>query len=175
MKKISRTIVVGAVAALALASFAGPAGAHRGKDKGKKAMGMIASFDGTTLTVTTPAGETVTGTFTEETRVKVDHRGHHDRSGNPTRGDVDDLTAGAFVLRMKIEEDGTLDKIWVRAAQSESHEFEPKPETPETPEPAETPEPVETPEPLPTETPDPLPTETPDPVETTTTELPTAS
>ena len=169
MKKLSRIIVVGAAAALALASIATPAAAHKGKGKGKKPMGTIASFDGTTLTVTTTDGATTTATYTEDSKIKVEHRGHHDRSGRPSEGDAADLTAGAFVLKMKTEEDGTLERIRVRPA---THDEAPAPdptETPEIPEapapdPTETPEIPEAPAPDPTETPEspaPDPTETP--------------
>lgn len=116
MLKSHRILVVAISAALTLAVTAAPAAAHRGKGWGKKATGTIASFDGTTLTVTTTEGETVTATFTEETRVKVEHRGHHDRSGNPSNGDATHLTAGSYVLKMKVAEDGTLEKIRVRSA-----------------------------------------------------------
>ena len=126
MRKFRTTVVVAATAALALSSFAGPASAHRGKGWGKRAMGTVASFDGTTLTVTTTEGETVTATFTEETRVKVEHRGHHDKSGHPSEGDATDLVAGALVLKMKTNDDGTLDRIKVRPATHDTdHHGEP--------------------------------------------------
>ena len=114
MQKVSPRIALAAVAALALATIAVPALAHGGKGSGKKAMGTIASFDGTTLTVTTTGGETVTATFTEDTKVKVEHRGHHGRHGNPSKGSADNLTPGTFVLKMKTDDDGTLEKIRVR-------------------------------------------------------------
>ena len=116
MTRFHRTLVVAITAALTLTVTAAPAAAHRGKGSGKKPLGTVASFDGTTLTVTTTAGETVTATFTEDTQVKVEHRGHHDRSGKPSHGDAADLTAGTYVLRMKVADDGTLEKIRVRSA-----------------------------------------------------------
>ena len=143
MHKVSARIALAAVAALALAAVTLPALAHGGKGGGRKAMGTIASFDGTTLTVTTTDGETVTATFTEDTKVKVEHRGHHGRNGNPSNGSAANLTPGTFVLKMKTAEDGTLEKIRVRPTAFEH--------------PAETPEPTETP----TETTTPEPTETP--------------
>jgi hypothetical protein len=145
MHRVSRKVVLAAVGALALATLVAPAGAHNGKGGGKKPMGTIASFDGTSLTVTT-ADEDVTATVTDDTKVKVEHRGHHARGkghGNPSRGDAEDLTAGTFVLDMKVDDDGNLDRIRVRSA------------APHDPDPRATPTPTETPTPTPTETPTP--------------------
>ena len=113
--RISRGITCTAVALMAVAAIAAPVAAHRGKGGGKKPMGTIASFDGTTLTVTTTSGDEVTGTVTEDTQIKKEHRGHHSRNGNPTKGSVQDLTAGTFVLRMKVEDD-VVEKVRVRSA-----------------------------------------------------------
>ena len=137
MHHVSRKLVLTAVAVLALASIATPALGHRGKGSGKKATGTIASFDGTTLTVTTSDGST-TATVTDDSKIRVEHRGHHGRGkghGNPSKGTAEDLTAGAFVLKMKTDDDGTLDQIHIRPA---AHEVDPT-ETP-TPEPTETPD-----------------------------------
>ena len=169
MQKVSSRIALAAVAALALGTIAVPALAHGGKGGGKKAMGTIASFDGTTLTVTTTDGETATATFTEDTKVKVEHRGHHARKGNPSNGSADSLTPGTYVLRMKTDDDGTLEKIRVRPTafehpaetpeategdETEGDETEGD-ETDETPapEPDESETPDETPAPEATETP----------------------
>ena len=119
MTKFRRTIVVATIGALAVAALAAPATAHRGRGHGKKPMGTIASFDGTTLTVTLTSGETATATVDEGTKVKVEHRGHHERGnghGNPSNGSADDLTAGTFVLRMKVDDEGAAEKIRVRPA-----------------------------------------------------------
>ena len=146
MHRVSRKVVLAAVAALALATLVAPAGAHSGKGGGKKALGTVTSFDGTTLTVTTADGD-VTATVTEDTKVKVEHRGHFAKGngksrGNPSRGDADDLTDGTFVLDMKVDDEDNLVRIRVRSA------------APQEGEPAETPEPTETPDPEETETPD---------------------
>ncbi|MDQ3940473.1 MAG: hypothetical protein M3238_03875 [Actinomycetota bacterium] len=107
---------------VALGAIAAPiASAHKGRGQGKKPIGTIASFDGTTLTVTTTAGTTVTATVTEDTQIKIEHRGHHARAkrhGNPSNGALDALAAGNFVLRMKVD-DGELDKIRIRPATTE--------------------------------------------------------
>ena len=129
MQRVSRKVLLVATATLVVASFAASAGAHSGKGEGKKPIGTIASFDGTTLTVDLASGETETATVTEDTQIKVEHRGHHAARGkghgSPSHGDSEALTAGAFVLRMKVDEDGSLDKIRVRPASL--HEVEPAP------------------------------------------------
>ena len=154
MHRVSRKVVLAAIGALALATLVSPAGAHNGKGGGKKALGTIASFDGTTLTVTTADGN-VTATVTEDTKVKVEHRGHFAKGkdsgkgrGNPSRGDAEDLVAGTFVLDMKVDDEGNLDRIRVRSAAP--HETEP------TATPAPTDTPTETPAPEVTETPAPV-------------------
>ena len=130
MSKRSGKVASAAILILAVAVIAGPAAAHRGRGAGKKPMGTVTSFDGTTLTVTTTSGEVVTGTVTEDTKVKKEHRGHHSRSGNPSNGTVEDLTAGTFVLRMKLD-DGVVEKIRVRSGAPHEAE-EPETEEPET-------------------------------------------
>jgi hypothetical protein len=145
MHRVSRKVVLAAVGALALATLVAPAGAHNGKGGGKKPMGTVASFDGTTLTVTT-ADDDVTATVTEDTKVKVEHRGHHSKGkghGNPSRGDAENLTAGSFVLDMKVDDDGNLVRIRVRSAAP----HDPEPTSTPTETPTETPAPTETPTP----------------------------
>ena len=147
-----RVVLVAVSAALVMGSLAVTAGAHNGKGGGKKAMGTVTSFDGTALTVTTTDGETVTATVTEDTKVKVEHRGHHGRGkghGNPSNGDAEDLTAGAYVLKMKVDDEGNLEMIRVRPA---TH-GEPTPSTTPSEAPTETPTSTETP--TPTEEPTP--------------------
>ena len=113
-----KVVLIGVSAALVLGSVAATAGAHKGKGQGKKAMGTIESFDGSTVTVDVGADDPVTATVDEDTKIKVEHRGHHDRGkghGNPSRGSADDLTPGTFVLDMKVD-DAHLDRIRVRPA-----------------------------------------------------------
>lgn len=163
MHRASWKVLPVAIAAVAVASFAATAGAHSGKGEGKKPLGTIASFDGTTLTVALTSGETETATVTEDTQIKVEHRGHpvHKKGrdkgqGNPSQGDPEVLTAGSFVLRMKVDEDGNLDKIRVRPA---THGGEPSATPTPTAGPTETPAPTETPSPTGT----PAPSESPSP------------
>ena len=113
-----RLRITAAGAALLLAFAATPATAHQGHGTGKKPMGTIESFDGTTLTVTLSDGSSQSATTTDDTRVKVEHRGNHTHGrghGNPSRGSLDDLQAGNFVLRMKMRGD-TLEQIRIRRA-----------------------------------------------------------
>ena len=148
MHRFSGKVVLIAVSAgLVLGSLAATAGANKGKGEGKKAMGTIESFDGTTISVDVGEDEAVTATVDDDTKIKVEHRGDHARGkghGNPSRGTTDDLTEGTFVLKMKVD-DGHLDKIKVRPTTGEPTE------TP-TVAPTETP-PAETPSPIPSESP----------------------
>ena len=104
-------------AALVLGAVAAPAalaGDRDGSRKGgKKPIGSVASFDGTTLTVTLNDGSSATATADEDSRVKVDHRGRPSAKGNPTRGSLEDLVAGTLVLRLKTD-DGVLEKVRIR-------------------------------------------------------------
>ena len=116
MNKGYRKLASVAVLVLAVSALAAPAVAHRGHGSGRKAMGTVTSFDGTTLTVTETDGTTVhTATATEDTQVKVENRGHR-RGKHASNGSLADLTAGTYVLKMKVAEDGTLEKIRVRSA-----------------------------------------------------------
>lgn len=108
-------------AALVLGAVAAPAAlAKRPSGKGgKKPVGTVASFDGTTLTVTMKDGSSRTATADESTQVKIDHRGRPSAKGNPTRGSLDDLVAGNLVLRMKTD-DGALEKVRIRRVATET-------------------------------------------------------
>jgi hypothetical protein len=154
MHRLSGRVVLVAVSvALVLATVAATAGAHKGKGQGKKAMGTVESFDGTTISVDVGEDEAVTATVDDDTKIKVEHRGHHARGkghGNPSRGTTDDLAEGAFVLDMKID-DGHLDRIRVRPV-THGEPTETPTETP-TEAPTETPTPTETASPAPSETP----------------------
>jgi hypothetical protein len=93
------------------AAIAGPKAAAR--KGGKKPMGTVSSFDGTTLSVARKNGSSLTVTTDEDTRVKLEHRGRHARKGNPSNGTLEDLVVGAFVLKMKVDDD-VLEKIRLR-------------------------------------------------------------
>ena len=92
------------------------------KPGGKKALGEVVSFDSSTstLAVRLNDGQTVTATVAPDVQVKLEHRGNHTRGkghGNPSNGSVDDLVAGAYVLRWKFE-DAVLTKVRLRPPQS---------------------------------------------------------
>jgi len=96
------------------------ASAKRGEGK---SAGTIASFDGTTLTVTMNDASTMTATVTEATKIKVSHRGRHEHGRGfkkHSNGTLEDLVAGNLVVKMKMAE-GALEKIRIkRAAAPES-------------------------------------------------------
>ena len=152
MHRVSGRVVLVAVSvALVLGTVAATAGAHKGQGKGKKAMGTIESFDGTTISVDVGEDEAVTATVDDDTKIKVEHRGHHARGkghGNPSRGTTEDLAEGAFVLDMKVD-DGHLDRIRVRPATHGEPTATPTPTSTET----STETPTQTPSPEPSETP----------------------
>jgi hypothetical protein len=119
---VVRTITIASLAAL-VAGGTLTAHAKNSRPKnwgGKKAIGTVLTFDPATraLTIDMTEGDDFTGTLAEDAQVKLDHRGHSRRGeghGNPTRGSLEDLTAGAGVLRMK-SEDGVVTKIRLRPA-----------------------------------------------------------
>lgn len=98
---------------------------HRahGADLSGRAAGTIASFDGTTLTITLADGSTVSGAVTDDTGVGViqvapaatsSHDGGgdwgdggrwwgHNRGCGSDHGDTSDLVAGATVWKAKLE------------------------------------------------------------------------
>ncbi|HEV2754766.1 MAG TPA: hypothetical protein VG318_03185 [Actinomycetota bacterium] len=112
-----------AVSLAVLLAAAAPAAAkspHSEQRGGKKPLGSIVSFDPATsaLVVDVAGDEDLTATVAEDAQVKLEHRGSHRRSkahGNPSNGSLEDLVAGALVLRMKVE-DEEVTKIRLRPA-----------------------------------------------------------
>jgi hypothetical protein len=129
------------------ASAKSPGGVKPG---GKKALGEVTSFDSSSmaLSVEMADGRVYDGEVSPDVKVKLEHRGNHSTGrghGNPTRGSLEDIVAGAFVLRMKGDKADLVTKLRLRAG--------PVVTVTATP----TPLPTESPTPLPTETPTPLP------------------
>jgi hypothetical protein len=152
-RSLSEVAAVLCVAALAVTPAA------MGKPKspkpgGKKLIGEVVSFDaeGMILTVEMNDGSPYEGEVTEDVQVKLEHRGDHDRRGNPTNGTVEDIEEGAKVLRMKeSKKTDLIVKIRLRPAPEEVCVVEePQVEVPEVDAPAgevETPEdPLDCPE-----------------------------
>jgi hypothetical protein len=107
-----------ALAAMVLAFFAAPAAAHKDGRGGKPAIGEVASFDGTTLTVTMNDGSSFAGAVSDDVQIKVEHRGHKEHGKGhkkPSNGSLEDLTAGAKVLRIKVKCD-EVTKLRIRRA-----------------------------------------------------------
>ena len=105
---------------LVSASAASTAFAH-GKGGGKKARGEVTSFDMTSLALVVAMrnGDTFEGTVDPDAQVKLEHRGHHSHGqghGNPSRGSLEDIVAGALVLRMKVDDEGVVHKVRLRKA-----------------------------------------------------------
>lgn len=129
----SRLLMTGSVISVAIASLGPSAALARRSDStkgGKKPIGEVQSFDGSTLVVVTKDGSSWTGEVASDVQVKVEHRGKHSpRSGrgNPTRGSVADITPGAKVLRLKVD-DVAVEKIRLRAATDSVVEEPPAPE-----------------------------------------------
>jgi hypothetical protein len=129
-------LAVGLLAlALAAPTVAGAHGRHHrhhhhkhhkahGADLSGRAAGTIASFDGTTLTLTLANGSTVSGVVTDDTDIDlieaapaavVSHHGDddqgdddgrwwgHNRSCGSDDGDTSDLVAGATVWKASLE------------------------------------------------------------------------
>ena len=124
-RNAARTATALSLAAL-LAGAALPAQAkspHSERRGGKKPIGEIVSFDEatSTLIVDLADGEDLTATVDPDVQVKIEHRGRHHRSkghGNPSEGSIEDLTAGALVLRIKTDDD-EITKIRLRPAPAE--------------------------------------------------------
>ena len=117
----ARTVTVVSLAAL-LASASFPALAkspHPERRGGKKAIGEVVSFDAATaaLVVELTDGEELTASVDPDAQVKLEHRGRHrgEGHGNPGKGSLADLVAGAKVLRLKFE-DELVTKIRLRPA-----------------------------------------------------------
>ena len=90
--------------------------AHKGKGGGKKPRGVVTSFDAESLALEVELrnGDVFEGTVDPDVQVKLEHRGDHSRSGNPSRGSMEDIVPGAMVLRMKVDDEGVVDKIRLR-------------------------------------------------------------
>lgn len=116
-----------ALATMVLALFAAPAAAHKDGTGGKKAIGEVASFDGTTLTVTMNDGSSFAGTVADDVQIKVEHRGHKEHGKGhekPSNGSPEDLAAGAKILRMKVKCDEVV-KLRIRRAPATTTETDP--------------------------------------------------
>jgi hypothetical protein len=94
---------------------------HNGEHGGKKAIGAVASFDPATgaIVIDLEDGTQWTGAVSSDAQVKLEHRGHHSHGhshGNPSHGTLEDLVAGAKVLRIKSDADDVISKIRIRPA-----------------------------------------------------------
>jgi hypothetical protein len=125
-RNVVRLVTVVSIAALAV----GPAALGKPKSPkpgGKKPIGVVATFEAESreLAVLTKGDVEYQGVVAEEVQVKVEHRGNHDRSGNPSIGTLADIEEGAKVLRMK-ESKGTgeVEKIRLRPAPEEECEVD---------------------------------------------------
>jgi len=125
-KSRSQMLALGAVLAVSLAMPA--AGSAPKEGKGNKHLCLsaphkvceVVSFEGATLTLTSPRHEEpVSVEVAEDARVKRAHRGKPEGEGNPTKGSLEDLVAGAKVLRLKME-DGVATKVRVRPLKVEA-------------------------------------------------------
>ena len=123
MARSTRKIVSFVLASMVAASFAAGALASPGQGRGpssnggKKPIGTIASFADPTLTVDMEDGSQFVGNVTEDTQIKIDHRGRPSAKGNPTKGSTADLVAGYKVLRLKSDETdagNVVEKVKVR-------------------------------------------------------------
>ncbi|MFN2587493.1 MAG: hypothetical protein ABR613_05160 [Actinomycetota bacterium] len=118
----ARTVIALSLAAL-VGSAAAPAAArspHAGPRGGKKPIGEVVSFDAATsaLVLEVADGEEMIATVDRDAQVKLEHRGRHRGNkghGSPSNGSLDDLVAGAVVVRMKLE-DEKVTKIRLRPA-----------------------------------------------------------
>ena len=125
-QRIVRVMAVVCIAALA----AGPAALAKPKSPkpgGKKPIGEVVSFDveSLALSVELNDGSLYEGEVSEDVQVKLEHRGNHDRSGNPSNGTLEDIEEGAMVLRMKESKDSDLVvKLRLRPAPEEQCEVD---------------------------------------------------
>jgi hypothetical protein len=147
-RSLSRAAAVLCVAALAVtpAALGKPKSPKPG---GKKPIGEVVSFEDMLLKVEMKDESTYEGEVAEDVQVKLEHRGDHDRSGNPSNGTLEDIEEGANVLRIKeSKKTDLIEKIRLRPAPEEECEVEETEGEVETPEgEIETPEgEVETPE-----------------------------
>jgi len=128
---MTKTKLSAALAALAVAAAPAVASAHGAGDGGhhhhrgkhhrhhghrvevRELAGTVASFDGTTLTITTRAGHTVSGTVTGKTILDCKtattaraarHGGGDDPGGDHDAGDDETCAAGAIVAGVGVRE-----------------------------------------------------------------------
>jgi hypothetical protein len=97
------------------------------KPGGKKPIGEVVSFDAESLALSVELkdGSLYEGEVAEDVQVKVEHRGNHDRSGNPSNGTLEDIEVDAKVLRMKVSKKTDLVvKLRLRPAPEEQCEVE---------------------------------------------------
>jgi hypothetical protein len=147
-RSLSRAAAVLCVAALTItpAALGKPKSPKPG---GKKPIGEVVSFEDMLLKVEMKDESTYQGEVAEDVQVKLEHRGDHDRSGNPSNGTVEDIEEGAKVLRIKeSKKTDLIEKIRLRPAPEEECEVEEtegevetpegEVETPEAPEDCET-------------------------------------
>jgi hypothetical protein len=106
----------------------GGRGRHDGgrRGEGRRLVGLIDTFDGSTLDVTARDGTHLSFAVAADVQVKLEHRGNHAHGrghGNPSRGSADDLVAGAEILRVKLDRGGTIDKIRLRSTPASLDSF----------------------------------------------------
>jgi hypothetical protein len=136
-RSLNRAAAVLCVAALAItpAALGKPKSPKPG---GKKPIGEVVSFEGMLLKVEMRDESTYEGEVAEDVRVKLEHRGDHERSGNPSNGTLEDIEEGAQVLRIKeSKKTDLIENIRLRPAPEEECEVETpegEVETPEVPE-----------------------------------------
>ncbi len=126
MHRAGKALIVVSLAAL-VAAGALPAHAKSGRSQlrgGKKPLGEIVSFDAATsaLVVELVNSDELTGSVAPDAQVKLEHRGNFSKTaghGNPSRGSLDDLVAGALVLRLKTEDD-VITKLRIRPLPAET-------------------------------------------------------
>ena len=116
MSKLFRLLYALVIPAMLL-SAAAPALAKGAGSGGKKPIGTIVSFDGTTLTMQATDGSTVSAPVSDDAQIKVAHRGRkgQEKTKKPSNGTEANLVPGASVLRLKMK-CGEIVKLRVRAA-----------------------------------------------------------
>ena len=117
MSKRFRLMCSLVIPAMLLSFMAAPALAKGKGSGGKKPVGTVVSFDGTTLTMQAKDGSTLSAPVADDVQIKVDHRGRkgQDKTKKPSNGTVADIVAGASVLRIKVKCDEVV-KLRLKAA-----------------------------------------------------------
>lgn len=89
-----------------------------GKKRGKRAVGGVSSYDSTSgaITVDMRDGSSWSGTVTEATKIKVEHRGWAG-TGKPAKPTMESIEVGDKVLKLKARS-GEVRKIRIRKAAS---------------------------------------------------------